>query len=500
MSENQHASQGNAISRRAFLRGAAAAVGTGLVARVAATPAWARPIGANDDVRVAVIGINNKGAAHIRQLLRTRGARIVALCDVDPGILAREAGILKARQMEVFATTDARRVLERGDVDAVVIAVGDHWHALLTVWACQAGKDVYVEKPTSRTIWEGGRIIEAAAKYGRIVQAGLQRRSDPGVEDAVRYVREGHIGRVQWIRTVYNERRTSIGRRMPWYPDWLDYDQYCGPMPMAPLERDELHYYWRFMWNAGTGDMANFGIHVLDMARRFGNYDKPPRRVMCAGGRFTLQDVGETPNTILAVFDYPDAPPIVFEHHGLPAKPGVRFTDAYRGLHMGICVQCEGGYYAGGTGGAVYDNQDRVIKKLPGDGGEGHMENFLAAVRSRRAQDLAAPMSVGHASTAICLYANISYRVGQAADPALLRRSLGGVPMALDSLERMERNLAANGVDPARQMLTLGPWLEIERERDGLTGVEGGDESALSRARYLLRETQRPPYVIPERL
>lgn len=500
MNKNQDASPLIEISRRAFLRGAAAAIGTGLIARSVATPAWARPMGANDDVRVAVIGLNNKGADHIRQLLKTRGARIVALCDVDPKILAREVNALKARQMDVFATTDARRVLERDDVDAVVIAVGDHWHALLTVWACQAGKDVYIEKPTSRTVWEGRKIIEAAAKYGRIVQAGIQRRSDPGVEDAVRYVREGHLGRVQWIRTVYNERRTSIGRRLPWYPDWLDYDLYCGPMPMAPLERDELHYYWRFMWNAGTGDMANFGIHVLDMARRFGNYDAPPGRVMCAGGRFLNPDVGETPNTLLAVFDYPDAPPLVFEHHGLPARPGVSFTDAYRGLHMGICVQCEGGYYAGGTGGAVYDNQDRLIKKLPGDGGEMHMGNFLAAARSRRAQDLAAPIAVGHASTAICLHANISYRIGQAADMARVRRSLDGVPMALDSLDRMERNLVANNVDPARQMLTLGPWLALDRGGDGLTGVEGGDESALDRARYLLRETQRPPYAIPDRV
>jgi predicted dehydrogenase len=490
----------DALSRRAFLRGAAAVIGTGLVSRYVAASAWARPVGANDDIRVAVIGFNRKGAGHIKQLLGIRGARIVALCDVDPRVLAREVEGLKARQISVFATTDARRVFERDDVDAVVIAVGDHWHALLTVWACQAGKDVYIEKPISRTVWEGRKIVEAASKYGRIVQAGTQRRSDPGVEDAVRYVREGHLGKVQWIRTVYNEVRTSIGRRLPWYPDWMDYDLYCGPMPMAPIERDELHYYWRFMWNAGTGDMANFGVHVLDMARRFGNYDAPPRRVMCAGGRFLNPDVGETPNTLTAVFDYPDAPPLVFEHHGLPAKPGMRYTDAYRGLHMGVCVQCEGGYYAGGTGGAVFDNQGRQIRKLPGDGGEGHMANFLAAVRSRRSEELAAPAAVGHASSSICLYANISYRLGQAADMEGVRRSLERVPMALDSVDRMEKNLAANGVSLGGRPLTLGPWLQLGRDTDGIGGVEGGDDSALVRARYLLKETQRPPFVIPEQV
>jgi predicted dehydrogenase len=500
MNEHPIRTAPDGLSRRAFLRKATAAIGTGLLARAASAPAWARAIGANDDVRVAVVGINNKGADHIKQLAKTPGARIVALCDVDPRILGREVAALKARQIDVFATTDIRRVLEREDVDAVVIATGDHWHGLLSVWACQAGKDVYVEKPISRTVWEGRKIIEAAARYGRVVQAGTQRRSDPGVEDAVRYVRAGSLGKVQWIRTVYNEVRPSIGRREPWYPDWLDYDLYCGPMAMAPLERDELHYTWRFMWAAGTGDMANYGIHVLDMARRFGYYEAPPSRVMCAGGRFQNPDVGETPNTLMAVFDYPEAPPLVFEHHGLPAKPGMRYTDAFRGLHMGICVQCEGGYYAGGTGGAVYDNNGRLIKKLPGDGGAGHMENFLSAVRSRRTQDLAAPIATGHASTTICLYANISYRLGQPAALTGVRQALEAVPMARDSLDRIKENLAANNVDVRKQGLTLGPWLRLDRERDGLTGVEGGSETSLERARFLLKETQRPPYAIPEQV
>jgi predicted dehydrogenase len=427
--------------------------------------------------------------------------RIVALCDVDPKLLAREVDALKAKQIDVFATTDARRMLERDDIDAVVIAVGDHWHGLLTVWACQAGKDVYIEKPIGRTVWESRKIVEATAKYGRIVQAGTQRRSDPGLKDAVQYVKEGHLGKIQWIHTHYFDLRESIGRRMPWYPDWLDYDMYCGPMPMLPLERDQLHYDWRFMWNAGTGDMANLGVHVVDMARRFANYDAPPSRIMCVGGRFLNTDVGETPNTMLTVFDYPDAPPLVFEHRGLPAKPGVKYLDVYRGLYEeGVTVQCEGGYYTGNTGGAVYDNQGRQIKRLPGDGGAGHMANFIAAVRSRRAQDLAAPIAVGFASTAVCLYANISYRIGQSAGLDRVRQSLAGNALALDSLDGMQKHLGVHGVDLEKSKLTLGPWVHLDPAADGITSIEDGAESSMVRARYLLKETQRPPYVIPEQL
>jgi len=490
----------NALSRRTFLRKTAAVIGTGMIARAVAIPAWAKPIGANDAVRVAVIGLNNKGGDHVKQLADMPGVRIAALCDVDPRILAAGVSALKVKKIDVFAATDSRRVLERSDVDAVVIAVGDHWHGLLTVWACQAGKDVYIEKPIGRTIWESRKIVEATAKYGRIVQAGTQRRSDPGVEDAVQYIKAGHLGKILSIRTHDYALRTSIGRRVPWYPNWLDYDMYCGPMAMSPLERDQLHYDWRFMWNPGTGDLANLGIHELDMARRFANYDQPPTRVMCVGGRYLNPDVGETPNTLVSVFDYPDAPPLIFELRGLPAKPGVKYMDAYHGMREGVSVQCEGGYYAGNTGGAVYDNNNRQIKKIPGDGGAGHMANFVAAVRSRRSEDLAAPIGVGFASTSICLYANISYRVGQTAGIERVRASLGGNALALESLDSMQKHLAVHGVDVNKQELTLGPWIQLDREKDGFASIEGASELTMERARFLLKETQRPPYVIADQV
>ncbi|HTO04782.1 MAG TPA: Gfo/Idh/MocA family oxidoreductase, partial [Opitutus sp.] len=252
---------------------------------------WAQAAGSNDAVRVAVIGLNDKGASHVNQLLNLAGVRVVALCDVDPRILAREVEKLKAQQISVFAHTDARRIFERDDVDAVVIATSNHWHALLTVWACQAGKDVYVEKPVSRTIWEGRKMVEAAGKYGRIVQSGTQFRSDTGWPEAIAWLRAGNLGKIRCIHTICYKLRESIGHRLPWYPDWLDYDLYCGPTPMVPLKRERLEYDWHWDWNTGNGELGNNGVHVIDIARRITGQNGLPARVTSVGGHFGVDDV-----------------------------------------------------------------------------------------------------------------------------------------------------------------------------------------------------------------
>ena len=208
-------------TRRTFLKTTALAVGASLATRFVPS-AWAQPDGVNGDIRVGVIGLNQKGAAHVRQLVDLRGVRIVALCDVDPKILAREVEVLKAKNISVSATTDARALMDRADLDAVVIASSDQWLALHTIWALQADKDVYIEKPVCRTIWEGQRMLTAAAKYSRIVQTGTQSRSDPGIAEGVAAVHSGRLGKIQWIHSLCYRLRESIGRRRPWYPDWLD--------------------------------------------------------------------------------------------------------------------------------------------------------------------------------------------------------------------------------------------------------------------------------------
>ena len=482
------------LSRRAFLRSSALA-GAGLVASRLSSSAWADPVGSNDAVRVGIIGLGGKGSDHLRHLQTLPGVRVVALCDVDPKVLSRVTAGLKDPKVAPFATTDARELLARPDVDAVVIASPNHWHALLTVWACQAGKDVYVEKPMSHTVWEGRRMIEAARKYGRVVQVGTQHRSDPGLLAAAKYLREGHCGKMLHVHAVYYNVRKDIGYRLPWYPDWLSYDLFCGPSPMAPLERTNLHYDWHWSWATGNGDLGNNGVHVIDMGLFFSGHEALPRRIMCLGGRYVVADRADTPNSMLAVFDYADVP-FIFEHRGLPAKPGVNYSDQAHGVRHGIVVQCEGGYFAGMIGGAVYDHDNKVIMKFPGDGGAGHMPNFLDAVRSRRVSDLAAPTEVAHVAATLCNMGNISYRVGESAGPDRVRESLGAVPDAVPYFEGLKGNLDANGVDLESHPLRLGRWLQVEG--DGIAQVESGGAADLDRARFLLRETHRPPYAMPE--
>lgn len=485
------------LSRRSFLRQSGlAALGAGVLAPRFAASALAQPVGANGDLRLGLIGLNGKGAAHLKNVLQMPGVRVSALCDVDPRVLARAAATLPAGGVAPFQTTDARQLLARGDVDAVMIVTSNHWHALLTVWACQAGKDVYVEKPMSRTVWEGRKMIEAAAKYGRIVQVGTHYRSELGLADAIRFLHAGELGKLRHVHAVVYTRRDSIGRKAPWYPDWLDYDLFCGPTPMRPLERNQLHYDWHWSWDTGNGELGNNGVHVLDIALRVARQNAAPRRVLSFGGRYAVEDAAETPNTHVAIYDY-DVP-FIFEHRALPAKPGVAYMDQQAGLRTGVIVHCEGGYVAGLVGATAYDPQGKVIKKFPGDGGAGHVANFVAAVRSRRAADLAAPVETGHLSAALCHLGNISYRLGAPAPSARIDAALGGFAMAGEIHRELQTHLGIHQVDLTRLPLRLGPWLTLPGTVDRIESLDTSDERQLAAARFLLHETQRPPFVIPD--
>ena len=490
-----------AITRRSFVFKSAAVVGTGaLAARGLRPTTWAAAVGANDAIRIGVIGLGGKGAQHARLLAKRPDTRVVALCDLDPAALARVKKNLEGAQVPPFATTDARELLARADVDAVFVVTGNHWHALLSVWACQAGKDVYVEKPMTHTVWEGRKLIEAAAKYRRVVQVGTQYRSESGLAAGIKWLHAGGLGKLKYVHCPYLARRGPIGRRAPWYPADVNYDLFCGPTPVVPLERDKLHYDWHWVWGTGNGEIGNNGVHLLDVARRIVRSEAPPRRVLGLGGRFGIDDSAETPNTQLAFYDYPEAP-VIYEGRALPAKPDVNFSDAIHGTRVGVVAVCEGGYLAGLTGCAAYDPSGKVIEKFGGDGGGAtHLNNFLAAVRSRRASDLAAPPEIGHGSAALCHFGNISLRVGASAPPAQIARALESMPVAGELARGVQAHLGVHGIDLARQPLALGPWMDLDPSGDGIAKLDSGDPAALARARYLLHETQRPPFVIPEKV
>jgi predicted dehydrogenase len=486
------------MNRRDFLTTSMAGGVTALGAF--ARPAWASPQGANDAVRVAVVGVRGQGNYHLRLFKKTPGVRIVAICDIDQAVLDERAGQLAAENIQVAKYTDVRKLLESKDVDAISIATPNHWHSLMAVWACQAGKDVYVEKPVSHNVWEGRKIAEAAAKYGRIVQAGTQSRSDEALHELAAYLKTGQIGKILRARGLCYKRRDNIGKVAgpQTVPPGVDYDLFCGPSELMPLRRKQLHYDWHWVWPTGNGDIGNQGIHEMDMCRWMLGEEQLPPRVFAFGGRFGYDDDAETPNTLVAVLDYPAAP-LIFEVRGLPAQAGANYMDHYKGVRIGITVECEHGYFAGGAGGGiVYDNDGKRIKALPSAGGGAHIPNFIAAVRSRKPSDVKAPVLGGHLSSALCHLPNISYRLGTQVPMADVKAQFASRADVAEAFDRFSAHLTANGVDVAKTAATLGPVLELQPAEERFTSRSGYDMGAW--ANRMLRDSYRAPYVMPEQV
>jgi len=470
-------------------------------AMVLASPG-SRVRGANDDLRFAVVGVGGQGGNHIRYFNEKKGVRVVAICDADRAHVENRARDFEKRYGQKVKTyVDVRRLLEDKSIDAITSATPNHWHSLVTIWACQAGKDVYIEKPVSHNIWEGRKMVEAARKYGRIVQTGTQKRSDEGMIEAFNYIRKGNLGEIKWARGFcYKPRFRSNGivngTNGPISPpDTVDYNLWCGPADMEPLRRQQLHYKWHWVWNTGCGDIGNQGIHEMDLARwALGVPEKLARRVISIGGRLGVHDAGETPNTQIVYLDYKPAP-LIFEVRGLPRKKGDTAMDNFRGTRIGICVQCENGYFVGGGGGGwAYDNDGNKIKQFRGGGGGGHHQNFIDAVRSHKVSILNADIEKGHISSALCHMGNVSHRVGKKASVKQIRDQIGDNAELMDSFERMLDHLKANEVDLEKEPLTIGPMLEMDPDKEVFVG-EHSDW-----ANMYLKRNYREPFVISEKV
>lgn len=478
------------LTRRIFL-------GRTLLAGALTLPLARRALAADRDLRVAILGLGNKGGSHLRQLAGLAGARITALCDVDPERLDTGVGEMKQRGEDVFAATDPRRILDRADVDAVVIATPNHWHALLTIWAVRAGKDVYVEKPVSHSVWEGQRMVEEARATGRIVQSGTQYRSCVGLRAAAEWLRDRRLGRLKWAHIVWFEHREAIGKAAPHRPAGLDYDLWCGPAPDDPLVRPRLHYDWHWAWSTGNGDLGNSTIHPFDAARMFFPEHAFPSRIRSLGGRFAFDDAGETPNTQFTVAEYPDFP-VAIEHRNLSLRKDQVVMDHLRGIREGMVLQYEDGYFAGlRGGGAVYDNEGKVVERFRGDGGRGHMANFIEAVRDRNERVLLGPIQEGHVSSAVCHHCNISYRMDQPAGVAACREAVGGHEAAVEGFDRVVASLEGIGVDLQKSRFRLGASLEVDPRSGELRALNGEGGQQLEQARCLARGSFRAPYLLP---
>ena len=496
------------ITRRSFLnRSTGAGLALGIPSIIRAEQST-HSVGPNETIRLAMVGLGDttavggvggRGHQLIPRLREIPGAKIVALCDVDQAHLDREVHAFKDRSEKVATHTDLRRVFDDKTIDAVVIALPNHWHALATIWAAQAGKDVYVEKPFSHNLWEGQQMVAAARKYGRMVQVGTQNRSSTLLREAFDFLRAGQIGAIRYAHALVYRARDGIGRvdaPTP-LPATVDYDLWCGPAPKTPLLRKQLHYEWHWFWDTGNGEIGNNGIHVIDVCRWALGQNQPPPRALSIGGRFAFNDCGETANTQIALLDYHPAP-LICEVRNVSRTRNGAPMGRFRNRNHGIVIDCEGGYFAGdASGGAVFDREGKKIKDIPNDGGSRslettHLANFVAAVRSRKASDLAADAFQGHLSAACFHMANISHRLGRQTPPEAIRSSIEGNGELTDAFERCREYLRENGVDLGATLATLGPWVTFDPKEEQFVREFAGE------ANKLARRTYRKPFVVPE--
>jgi predicted dehydrogenase len=403
-------------NRRSFLQMSfSSAVATSLI-----SPAFAS---ANEMIGLGFIGCGGRANELMSAFDKVENTKVVALCDPDPAAIARSA----KRFPEAETYADLRELLENKSVDVVVIAACNHWHCLAAVWAMQAGKDVYVEKPLSHSQWEGEQVVAAARKYDRICQVGTQQRSDPMQAEIKSFLHdEKLLGAIQSVRVNRYGVRASIGKReTPLVVDpTINYDLWLGPAADQPIFRDKLHYDWHWNFNTGSGEMGNWGVHVLDDVRNvvFCDSVAVPQKIMGAGGRVVWNDAGETPNVHFVYLDTGSYPVVIGLANIMnsPMIEGDKITKpkaaAHPGPDSGYIVYCDGGRYEGSRGqGTAYDRNGKLIKKFKGNSGmPNHQQNFIDAVRSRKRSSLNAEVQIGHDSSGWCNLANIAYQAGQA--------------------------------------------------------------------------------------
>jgi len=358
----------------------------------------------SERVRVAVIGLRNRGTDHARLFAANPGAEVVAVCDVDEAMFEKPVkAVQKIADKPPRTEKDFRRLLDDKSIDAVTIATPDHWHALLAVLACQAGKDVYVEKPASHNMVEGRRMVEAAGKHKRVVQLGTQWRSTPHVEEAIAKVRGGGIGKVGMARAWIHQKRENIGHGQPGpVPAGVDYAMWQGPAPDRPFYPNRFHYKWHWFWHWGTGELGNNGVHGVDVAR-WGLGADAPIAVSSGGGKYVFDDDQEVPDTQLVTWEFPGAC-LSWEHRMWSKHPT-------EGSGFGVAFYGDKGTLVIDDHGWRVEDGDGSKGKRTAEGQAQHVQNFLDCVKSREKPN--ADIEIGHLSTRLCHLGNIAYRTGK---------------------------------------------------------------------------------------
>ncbi len=392
-------------SRRKFIQTAAA--GTAVLGLPTIIPSSA--FGANDRLRVAVIGINGRGKDHIAGFSKLENVEVATLCDVDDVVLQKTAGEFETKyNKKVKREQDLRKVYDDKDIDAVSIATPNHWHALAAIWACQAGKDVYVEKPACHNLYEGRKLVEAASKYNRIVQHGVQLRSSVAIQEAIKHLRDGLIGKVYMARGTVYKWRADIGNmgNSP-VPQGLNWDLWQGPAQAREFSKNYVHYNWHWFWDYGNGDIGNQGIHETDLCM-WGLDVGLPEVITSAGGKFLWNDCKETPEVLTSTYHYPKQNKIIeFE-----VRPWM--TNKEDGVEVGNIFYGDKGYMVinGYSDYKTYLGRNREPGPARNAGGD-HYKNFADAARARDKKMLNGPVETAYLAASLAHLGNIAYRLGR---------------------------------------------------------------------------------------
>jgi len=474
------------LNRRQILRaGIAAGVTTSIM------PRSLQAANANDEINVGFISCGGRAQGLMRGFDDVPGVNVAGLCDADKKRVDETA----KRFPKAKTWTDLHDLIADQSIDAVVIATCNHWHCLAAIMAMEAGKDVYVEKPLSHSQWEGLQTVAAARKYNRICQVGTQQRSDPMQAEIKDFLhKEKALGEIVSARVNRYGIRRPIGLRST--PLKIDksvaYDLWLGPAQDEPILRDNLHYDWHWDYNTGSGEMGNWGVHVLDDLRNNVLQDAValPKRIFGGGGRLGPNDAGNTPNVNFVYFDT-GIVPVVIGLTGLPSEPNGKSSPKHPGPGSGYIAYCEGGRFEGQRGrGQAFDNDGKLIKSFKGNQGSGHIANFIEAVRKQDRSILNAEVEVGNDSTGWCNVANIAYRSGAPYTVADANELQLDVWQSL--LGEMKTHLAKNNIKMTDEQVRLSPMLDLDSETEQFVG-----ENA-KLANSLLKREYRSGFEVPQ--
>ena len=498
------------LSRRGFLHSSMGAAAGSLIASGAFAQSEPRPgaragtapsadgtgkAAPSERLRVAVIGCGGRGESHVDAWSGMKDVELVALCDPDGARVGQYAHKVEKKQGKAPELhEDFRRALDDKSIDAVSIASQNHWHALMTIWALQAGKHVYVEKPVSHNIFEGRRMVDFARHHKKVVQTGTQRRSEPKVKAAMQYLHDGGIGKLQVARALCYKRRKSIGDvsapQQP--PPSVHYGLWLGPAPEKPVNRQQFHYDWHWQWDYGNGDLGNQGVHQMDVALWGINQDRLPRYSQGVGGRYGYVDDGETPNTQICLLDYGDGgPKVIFEVRGLE-------TGKVHQAGVGNVFYGTDGYLvvADGAPTAAYWPSGELKQSFDAVSGDGnHFASFVKAVKDNaKPEDVPGDIEIGHIGAGLCHLGNISYRLGREAafDSSETKNAFGSDRDGAEAVARMIAHLKAQGVNLAEARCTIGPRLELDPRSERFVSN--------SEANNLLTREYRKPFVVPDKV